>query len=146
MSLVSFVGVLPDPRTGFYEVASDTGVPVRLHDMTFLGGQLVTARARLVLAFRYDQPEWTPAAAVATPVAAFTFDGVRILHEEASEEVPPSYRGEVHDFAVDPAAGSFQLETAGVVLWFTAERATLVMRRDSAEFADGAARVTTLLG
>ncbi len=87
-----------------------------------------------------------PAAAVATPVAAFTFDGVRILHEEATEEVPPSYRGEVHDFAVDPAAGSFQLETAGVVLWFTAERATLVMRRDSAEFADGAARVTTLLG
>lgn len=95
-----FVGVtlaeIRSAGTGLYEVQTTSGVPVRLHDMAL--ERLVhdgTART-LVMQFRYDDEQWTPPEAKATPVAVFSFDGVDVYEQQedpAPLDTPPDALG-----------------------------------------------------
>jgi hypothetical protein len=84
--VTTFVGVSEDPKrgvlsagTGLYEFWTDSDVPVRLHDMNFEGlDYRYDPRPTLVLRFRYDEAQWTPPEAIATPVVELTFDDVRV--------------------------------------------------------------------
>ncbi len=74
---------------GLYEVTTTSGVPVRLHDMSFLDLTYApTSPPSLVLRFAYDDPAWTPVEAARTPVAVFTFGGVLVLQHEDEPTTP----------------------------------------------------------
>lgn len=130
--VTTFVGVSEDPRrgvqsagTGLYEFWTDTDVPVRLHDMNFNGlDYRYDPRPTLVLRFRYDEAEWTPPEAVATPVVEMTFDDVRIrCWEEDAEALADAEAplGQVSAFDSDEQS-EFELLTSSLRLTFSARR------------------------
>ena len=130
--VATFVGVSEDPQRGvhiegigLYEFWTDTGVPVRLHDMNFEGLDYRNdPRPTLVLRFRYDEPEWTPPEAIATPVVEMAFDDVRIRCWEddtqalAGLDIP---FGQVSTFDYD-GRSEFDLQTYSMGLTFSAQR------------------------
>lgn len=82
---VEFMGVAPgeaDLAAFPYEFLTDADVPVRLHDMQFLGVDHHAPTAELTLRFVYDDPECTPAKARDTPVAVFRFEEVLVQQWE----------------------------------------------------------------
>jgi hypothetical protein len=130
--VTTFVGVSDDPRrgvksagNGLYEFWTDTNVPVRLHDMTFEAlDYRYDPRPTLVLRFRYDEAEWTPPEAVATPVVEMTFDDVRVRHWEEDAETLADVDanwGLVSTFDYDERS-EFDLVTYSLRLTFSAQR------------------------
>lgn len=128
----TFLGVSDDPTrdlrsagTGLFEFWTDTDVPVKLHDMRFEGlDYRIDPRPNLVLRFRYDEEEWTPPDAIATPVVEMTFDDVRVRYWEADEEawadlVAPQGQVTLFDY-IEPA--EFELQTDSLGLKFSASR------------------------
>ena len=110
---------------GLYEFWTDTEVPVRLHDATFLGlDYRLSPEPMLTMLFVYDDPEWTPAEAAATPIIRFSFTGVTGVHVDEDPEawsepiVPP---GEVAAFDYFEPDG-FDLHVAAHRVWFSARR------------------------
>ena len=130
-----FVGVTLDKvraaGTGMYEVTTTGGVPVRLHDMTL--DRLVhdpVART-LLMDFRYDEEQWTPPEAAATPVAVFSFDGVEVVEQQdepAPPDTPPNALGQVSGFDFDEQSGIFALSTFTTYWAFTADAASITLR------------------
>jgi hypothetical protein len=130
--MTTFVGVSENPRrgvqsagTGLYEFWTDTNVPVRLHDMSFEGlDYRYDPRPTLVLRFRYDDAEWTPPEAVATPVVEMTFDDVSVRYWEedagTAADVDGSFQ-QVSSFDYDERS-EFDLVTYSLRLTFSAQR------------------------
>lgn len=130
--MTTFIGVSDDPergvrsdRGGLYEFWTDTGVPVRLHDMSFEGLDYRNdVRPMLVLRFRYDDADWTPPEAVATPVVEMTFDDVSVrLWEEDAEALAEvgAPLGQVGTFDYNEPS-EFGLQTYALRLTFSARR------------------------
>ncbi|MCZ2828713.1 hypothetical protein O2W14_07715 [Modestobacter sp. VKM Ac-2986] len=111
-----------------YQFSTADGVPVRLHDMQFIGLHRRVRPPTLTLRFRYDDPDWTPPEAVATPVAVFAFLGVQIWQWEDDHdlfEVPDDVRGQVGTFDWHAPTSTFSLETINTTLFFSADRLTV---------------------
>ncbi len=74
---VEYLGIatsdLERPDFTPYEFQTEGGVWVRLHDMQFIGFGYEVPTAELTMRFVYDDPQWTPPEARATPVAVFRF-------------------------------------------------------------------------
>lgn len=136
--MTRFVGVSPDEvraaGTGFYEVTTTTGVPVRLHDMSLtLLTHDVGART-LVMEFLYDDAQWTPPEAVATPVAVFSFQDVEVLEQQdeaAAPNTPPNALGQVSGFDYDERSGIFALSAYTTYWVFRAGVATVALRSEN---------------
>ena len=108
-----------------YEFETSDGVPVRLHDMAYEGFEFRVLPPTLVLRFRYDDPEWTPPTATATPVAVFTFTGVQVWQWEDEHdmfETPEAYRSQVRDLGWYAPTNTFSLETITTTLLFAADQ------------------------
>ena len=118
-----FVGVELDEvraaNTGLYEVTTTAGVPVRLHDMSLTRLAHDAAARTLVMEFLYDDPDWTPPEAEATPVAVFTFDDVEIVEqrdepaEAADSGGQRNTRSEVMIVGTQEACGGATVDGAG---------------------------------
>jgi hypothetical protein len=130
--VTTFVGVSEDPKrgvlsagTGLYEFWTDSDVPVRLHDMNFEGlDYRYDPRPTLVLRFRYDEAQWTPPEAIATPVVEMTFDDVWVrCWEEDAETLADADAplGLVSAFNYDERS-EFDLQTFALGLKFSARR------------------------
>jgi hypothetical protein len=120
-----FVGIAGGSAGFPYAFTTSAGVPVRLHDMTFEGFTYRTSPPGLTMRFRYDDPEWTPREASATPVAVFTFDGVQVWQWEDDHdlfEVPGADRGQVGNFDWYAPTNTFSLGTINTTLLFSADR------------------------
>lgn len=131
---VTFSGVdasdLGSPQFRPYEFRTDSGVEVRLHDMDLLGFDYGVHAATLTLRFAYTDPAWTPAEAVATPVAVFRFTGVTVWRWEDEPDLagtPPAARGEVLDVDHVPTARVFAVTTAATRLTFSADHLAVHM-------------------
>lgn len=146
--MTEIIGVTDDPRngvasggTGLYEFWTADGVPVYLHDTTLIGLEWQPVRRWLGLRFVYDDPQWTPPAAVRTPIVAMDFEGVVIFEwsqdNEGFEGAPAEFAGQVEDFSYDGRDG-FELVTAQSVLGFTARRLTVALKSaESGRLDDG---------
>ena len=111
-----------------YELETDGGVPVRLHDMSFLGFDYRVDPPTLTMRFVYDDPEWTPPQALHAPVAVYRFDGVQVRQWEDDEdlfETPSHARGQVSDLSYDEQTSLFALQTLNTRLLFSADRLTV---------------------
>ncbi|MFF0271119.1 hypothetical protein [Kribbella sp. NPDC004536] len=116
-----------DPRhdlasggTGLYEFWTDRDVPVYLDDMDLASVEVRPVDRVVVLEFEYTEPQWTPAAAVATPVVVMRFEGVTIRewsHDDGG-------LGQVEDFEYD-GERAFRLAAYAMVLGFGATRLTV---------------------
>ncbi len=133
-----FVGVTLDEvraaGTGLYELTTTTGVPVRLHDMSLTRLAHDAAARTLVMEFLYDDPQWTPPEAVATPLAVFSFDDVEVFEQEdetAAPDTPPDELGLVQGFDFDEWSGVFALSAYTTYWAFTASVVTLRLRSAS---------------
>lgn len=106
-----------------YDFQTDEGVWVRLHDMQFMGFDYQVRTAALTLRFVYDNPEWTPPEARATPVAVFRFSDV-VMHAWEDDEdllgTPVEVRGQVRDLDYWPSTNEFSLDTVNTRLRFSA--------------------------
>lgn len=127
-----FVGVALDEvrsgGTGLYEVYTTTGVPVRLHDMSLSRLTHDAAARTLIVEFVYDDPQWTPPTAEATPVAVFSFDDVEVLEQEdesAEPGTPPTALGQVQGFDYWESNGIFALQVYTTYWVFRASVVTL---------------------
>jgi len=111
-------------RRGFtpYEFETEDGVPVRLHDMSFLGFDHQAHPPTLTLRFVYDDPHWTPPEARATPVAVFRFDDVHVRQWEDEQQPVDETRGQVTNLGFHGPSRLFSLETGATTLTFSAER------------------------
>ncbi|WP_433008617.1 hypothetical protein [Kribbella sp. CA-294648] len=129
------LGVTDDPRhdvasggTGLYEFRTAGGVPVYLHDTTLTSLEWQPVLRRLVVRFAYDDPQWTPAEAVDTPVVVMAFDDVVIREwrqdHEDEESAPANVAGQVSDFSYD-GGDSFGLVTYQSEISFRAKRLTV---------------------
>lgn len=141
--VTDFVGVSSDPgwgvtgrgtaSPGLYEFKTDLGVPVRLHDATFLGFDFrVGARESgavqsLTTRFVYDDPEWTPPEAIAAPFIEFRFDDVHITHWEESPDLEEYANDQVSGFDYHEQDDSFDLQTYTMRLVFVAKRVAVTM-------------------
>lgn len=130
-----FVGVTLDEvraaGTGLYEVTTTGGVPVRLHDMALTRLVHDPAARTLVMEFEYDDPQWTPPEAEATPVAVFSFVGVEVVEQEddpAPPDTPPDALGQVSTFDYDERSGVFALSAFTTYWVFTADAASIALR------------------
>ena len=130
-----FVGVELDEvraaNTGLYEVTTTAGVPVRLHDMSLTRLAHDAAARTLVMEFLYDDPDWTPPEAEATPVAVFTFDDVEIVEqrdEPAEADTPPKALGQVQGFDYYEPSEIFALSAYTSYWVFSASVVTLRLR------------------
>ncbi len=124
--------------SGLYEVTTTAGVWVRLHDMSFLGLAYFCEPPVLTMAFRYEDPEWTPDSAVETPLAVFTFEGVHVhswTDEEPTPDTPPGVLGQVSLFDYFRPTGTFHLSTYVVDFVFTATSVDLRLDRRDAVWA-----------
>jgi hypothetical protein len=133
-----FVGVTPDEvraaGTGLYEVTTTAGIPVRLHDMSLTRLTHDAAARKLVMEFLYDDPQWTPPEAEATPVAVFAFDDVEVLEQQdepAAPGTPPDALGQVQSFDYDERSGIFALSAYTTYWVFRASVVTLTLRSAS---------------
>lgn len=122
-------------ETGLYEVLTTDGVPVRLHDMSFLGLTFEpSSPPSLVLRFGYDDPTWTPDVAMATPVAVFAFSDVVVLQHDDVPVEPGTPAGAVRQvcaFDHHEATATFTLSTFTTHVVFTASALTVSL--ESAE-------------
>jgi hypothetical protein len=133
-----FVGVTLDEvraaGTGLYEVATTAGVPVRLHDMSLTRLTHDAAARKLVMEFLYDDPQWTPPEAEATPVAMFSFDDVEVVEQQdepAESGTPPDVLGWVRGFDYDERSGVFALSAYTTYWVFRASVVTLTLQSAS---------------
>ncbi|MBB3676145.1 hypothetical protein [Modestobacter versicolor] len=120
-----FVGVAPGSAGFPHEFDTADGVPVRLHDMAFLGMEHQVRPPTLRLRFRYDDPTWTPSEAEGTPVAVLEFTGVLIRQWEDEHdlyELPEDVRAQVRSFDWYEPTSTFSLLTTGTRLLFSASR------------------------
>lgn len=118
-----------------YEFWTESGVPVRLHDMSFTKFTYDVAPRTLTMRFTYEDPEWTPPEAVTTPVAVFGFAGVRVRRWEDESDLsrtPLDVRGQVSDFRYCARTNVFDLVTIDTRLLFTADRLSVSLERRSA--------------
>ena len=104
---------------------------MRLHDMSL--ERLVHDRAArtLVMEFRYDDEQWTPPEAKATPVAVFSFDGVEVIEQQddpAPPDTPPDTLGQVSTFDYDERSGVFALSAFTAYWVFTADAGSVRLR------------------
>jgi len=107
-----------------YEFWTEDDVPVRLHDMAFLGVSYAVDVPSLTLRFAYEEPRWTPPEARATPIAIFRFDGVRIWGWEDDRDVvrdPAELRRQVGSFDFHEDVNCFSLGTSTTTLTFSAD-------------------------
>jgi hypothetical protein len=120
-----FVGIAL-PMQSPYELETEAGVTIRLHDMNFLGFDYRADPPTLTMRFVYD-PEWTPPDAVATPVAVYRFDGIRIWQWEDDDppEAPAEVRRQVSDLSYYESTNVFALETPSTRLLFSADKLTV---------------------
>lgn len=133
-----FEGVTPEEvrstGTGLYEVRTTAGVPVNLHDMSLTRVSHDAAARTLVMEFLYDDPQWTPPEAAATPVAVCSLDDVEVL-EHADEPAPPDtpqdVLGIVQAFDVDERSGVFALWAYTTSWVFRASKVTIGLRSAS---------------
>jgi hypothetical protein len=137
-ALTRFVGVAPDEvraaGTGLYEVTTTAGVPVRLHDMSLTRLTHDAAARKLVMEFLYDDPQWTPPEAEATPVAMFSFDDVEVVEQQddpAAAGTPPDVLGQVQGFDYDERSGVFALSAYTTYWVFRASVVTLTLQSAS---------------
>lgn len=115
-----------DPSAFYpYEFKTERGVWVRLHDMRYLGFEYEARSRALTLRFLYDDPAWTPADALSTPLARFQFEGVKVRQWEdgmCEPEWPVGARGQVSDLMLEPGGDRFFLDTYDTWLVFSARR------------------------
>ena len=124
---VEFVGIaassLQRPDFTPYEFQTDEGVWVRLHDMQFVGLDYRVQPPTLTMRFLYDDPEWTPPEARATPVAVFRFSDVHLWQWEDDYELletPVAARGQVGALDYFPPTNVFSLGTMNTTCLFSA--------------------------
>jgi hypothetical protein len=113
--------------TGLYEVVSDGGVHITLHETELVRLDLAAApRAELTVWCRFD-PDWVPAGAEATPVVRLHFTDVVVESIEVDEEGwNPALRSDGQVRLMDYAPGDwFRLQTAALVVNFRAGHADL---------------------
>ncbi|MDP9431632.1 MAG: hypothetical protein M3P91_02615 [Actinomycetota bacterium] len=90
------------------------------------------------MAFRYEDPEWTPDSAAETPLSVFTFEGLHVhswTGEEPTPDTPPGVLGQVSLFDYFRPTGTFHLSTYVVDLVFTATSVDLRLDRRDAVWA-----------
>ncbi len=116
---------------GLYEVRTTDGVWVRLHDMSFMDMTFEPASPpSLRLRFVYDDPQYTPEGAVATPMAVFTFGNAVVLGQEDERPepgTPADWLRQVEEFSYDETTACFGLYTFTTSLVFTASTCTLTL-------------------
>ncbi|KGM08551.1 hypothetical protein [Cellulomonas bogoriensis] len=106
-----------------YEFQTDTGTWVRLHDMQFVGFDYRVQTPTLTLRFVYNDPEWTPPGARATPVAVLKFRDALVHAWEDDDDLlgtPIDVREQVGDLEYRSSTNEFLLETVSTRLHFTA--------------------------
>ena len=132
---VAFSGILADSLSGAnlpYEFQTDGGVWVRLHDMRFVGFEYRVQPPALTIRFLYDDPQWTPPEALATPLATFSFSDVQVWKWEDDFdlfETPVDARGQVGSFDFHPPSNVFSLGTMNTSLLFSAARLAVELER-----------------
>jgi len=118
--------------SGLYEVVTPAGVPVRLHDMSFVSLTFTpSSPPSLELRFVYDDPTWTPELAADTPVAVFTFSNAVVLqHEDEPVEAgtPPEALRQVSGFDYDESTATFALSTFTTYIVLTASKLSLTLK------------------
>ncbi len=86
------------------------------------------AARKLVMEFLYDDPQWTPPEAEATPVAVFSFDDVEVVEQQddpAAPGTPPDALRQVQGFDYDERSGVFALSAYTTYWVFRASVVTL---------------------
>ncbi len=133
-----FVGVTPDDvraaGSDLYEVTTTAGVPVRLHDISLTRLTHDAAAHKLVIEFLYDDPQWTPPGAEATPVAVFGFDDVEVVEQQdeaAAPGTPPDVLRQAQSFDYHERSGVFALSAYTAYWVFKASVVTLTLRSAS---------------
>ena len=134
-SAPSFEGVTREEvlshGTGLYEVVTTAGVPVRLHDMSFVSLTFTPSSPPLLeVRAVYDDPSWTPEVAADTPVAVFTFSNAVVLqHEDEPVEAgtPPEALRQISGFEYHEATATFALSTFTTYIVFTASTLRLTL-------------------
>ncbi|MGY2130526.1 hypothetical protein [Blastococcus sp. SYSU DS0617] len=119
-----------------YEFQTEGGVWIRLHEMQFVGFDYQVRPPTLTIRFVYDEPEWTPAEAEATPVAVFRFSDVQVWQWEDEYdlfETPVDVRGQVRQLDYYPPTNTFSFCTLNTSLLFSAARLSvgLEQRQDA---------------
>jgi hypothetical protein len=113
-----------------YEFQTDGGVWVRLHDMEFTGFDYQVQPPALTMRFVYNDPQWTPPEARATPVAVFRFSDVQVWQWEDDYdlvETPAEARGQVSGFDYYSPTNVFSLLTLNTTLLFSASRLSVYL-------------------
>ena len=108
--------------TGLYEVVSDGGVHITLHETELVRLELAAVpRAELTLWCRFD-PDWVPAGAEATPVVRLHFTDVVVESIDVDEEGWDLVSGsDAQVRLMDYAPGDwFRLQTWALVVDFRA--------------------------
>lgn len=133
---LSLAEVLAGGTPGLYEVTTDSGVPVRLHDMSLTRLAHDRDGRTLCMEFLYDDPQWTPEAARQTPLAVLAFDGVEVVEQQdepAEPGTPEDALGQVQGFDYHRASGIFALSTFTTYWVFRASGLTLTLRAATEE-------------
>ncbi|MCZ2811625.1 MULTISPECIES: hypothetical protein [unclassified Modestobacter] len=120
----------PDFRP--YEFQTEGGIWVRLHEMQFAGFDYRVQQPTLTMRFVYDDPEWTPVEARATPVAVFRFTDVQVWQWEDDYdlvETPADVRGQVRQLDYHPPTNVFSLLTVNTSLLFSAAQLTVELQQ-----------------
>ncbi len=116
---------------GLYEFDTVAGVPVRLHDADFESLEYtLKEQGSLLLWFAYNDSEYTPPAAAATPVIELRFEGVRVHEWEDDAEafaMDEDWHAEVKTFDYYPP-DTFGLRSQTLWLVFSARTATVSCR------------------
>lgn len=108
-----------------YEFQTEAGVWIRLHDMNFRGFDYQVQPPTLTMRFVYDDPEWTPPEARATPVAVFRFSQVQVWQWEDEYDLlatPVDVRDQISDLGFYAPTNVFSLLTLNTRLLFSASR------------------------
>ncbi|RHA37745.1 hypothetical protein D1825_16010 [Cellulomonas rhizosphaerae] len=106
-----------------YEFQTEAGMWVRLHDMRFIGFDYQVQIPTLTLRFVYDDPQWTPPEARATPVAVLSFREVLVHAWEDDDDLlgtPIEVRGQVGALDYLSSSNEFSLNTVNTRLRFSA--------------------------
>ena len=117
--------------TGLYEVISDAGVHVTLHETELVRMELTAPQAQLTLWCRFH-PAWVPAGAEATPVVRLHFTDVAVERIEVEEEGWDLSSGsDAHVRLMDYEPSDwFRLQTSALLLDFRASSADLSLHSD----------------
>ena len=117
--------------SGLYEFKTQAGVPIRLHDTSFVGVEFRPGACPvLVTKFLYSDPRWTPEGARATPLIAISFDDVQVSNweqEPRADDEPAEAIGQVNNFDYYEQLDAFDLQTYTLRLEFTAKRVEITL-------------------